>query len=135
MSPVLALAVLVWLGVTLPRFDLFVIGAALIIAVNILLQLKPDKERDLSKFGKEALPGTRLGFVAFILSIWMFGTAVYLRDEIIPDGWLSWGANDYWGLIALSATVFALILGFRVARLTTPYLKRGRYDVESIPRL
>ena len=118
-SPALALAVLLWLGVTLPRFDLFVIGAALAIAVNILLQLKPDKERDLYKFGKEALPDTRLGFVVFILSIWMFGTAVYLRDEIIPDGWMSWSANDYWGLIALPATVFALILAFRVARLTT----------------
>ena len=33
------------------------------------------------------------------------------------------GIGDYWGLVALSATVFALILGFRVARLSARIAK------------
>ena len=57
LSPLLALAWLMVVGVSVPRFDLFVVGAALIIAINILIQLKPDKGRDFSTFGKDALPG------------------------------------------------------------------------------
>ena len=119
LSPGMALGLLMVLGISLPRFDLFIVGAALIIAINILIQLKPDQQRDSLALGKENLPGSRFGFTAFILSIWMFGTVVYLRDEVLPGDWLKWPAGDYWGLIALSATVFALILGFRMARLTT----------------
>ena len=119
LSPLMALTWLMVAGITLPRFDLFIVGAALIVAINILIQLKPDQERDYSEFGKEDLPGTRLGFTSFIMSIWVFGTVVYLRDEVMPDSWLKWPGGEYWGLIALSATVFALILGFRVARLST----------------
>lgn len=120
LSPLLALTWLMIAGVSLPRFDLFIIGAALILAINILIQLKPDQQRSISDFNKDDLPGYRLGFTAFILSIWTFGTVVYLRDDVMPSAWLDWPiTGDYWGLIALSATIFALILGFRMARLTT----------------
>ena len=46
LAPVLGLMWLMLLGVSLPRFDLFIIGASLILAVNVLLQMEPDKERD-----------------------------------------------------------------------------------------
>ena len=118
-SPFLALVWLMIRGISVPRFDLFLIGAALIIAINILIQLKPDEERDFERFGKERLRGSRLGFTAFILSIWTFGSIVYLRDEILPDSRLIWATDEYWTLMALSATIFALILGFRIARLST----------------
>ena len=124
-SPILAIGLLMTLGISLPRFDLFVLGAALIIAINILIQLKPDEERDYSRFKRDARPGTRLGFTAFILSIWTFGTVIYLRDEILPSTWLMWPADEYWAVIALSATIFALILGFRIARVTA---RIGRED-------
>ena len=119
LTPLLALSWLMLEGISVDRFDLFIIGAALIIAINILIQFEPDKERQPAKFGKTSPSGTRLGFTAFILSIWVFGTTVYLRDEIMPESWLVWASEEYWGLVALSATIFALILGFRVARLTT----------------
>ena len=122
-SPLLALTWLMLLDVSLPRFDLFVIGAALILAINILIQLKPDQERDHSRFGKASLPGTRLGFTAFIMSIWMFGVVIYLRDEFMPKSWLVWSTGEYWSLMALSATIFALILGFRLARLSNRIAK------------
>ena len=119
LSPPIALGLLMSVGITLPRFDLFVVGAILIISINIIIQIRPDEERDYSQFGKDPLPGTRLGFGGFILSIWAFGTFVYTRDEFMPQFWLDWEIGEYWGLMALSATVFALILGFRLARLTT----------------
>ena len=119
LTPAAALGMLMAVGIRLPRIDLFYVGAALIIAINVLIQAKPDEERSYAEFGKESLPGTRLGFTAFILSIWVFGTIVHLRDEVMPSGWLAWSTAEYWTLMALSATVFALILGFRVARLTT----------------
>ena len=119
MSPLLALVWLMAAGISLPRFDLFFIGAVLILAVNILIQLKPDEERDVAPYGKAPRSGSRLGFTVFILSIWTFGTFTYVRDELLPADQLVWDQEEYWGLIALSATVFALILGFRVARLSS----------------
>ena len=119
LAPAFALIWLIMAGVTVPRFDLFIVGAVLIIAINVLVQLKPDEVRDASKHGKEAKRGTRIGFTALIISIWVFGTFLYVRDEIMPSSWVVSSTDGYWSLIALSATVFALMLGFRVARLTT----------------
>lgn len=83
-SPGLALVWLMTVSITIPRFDLFIVGSALILAINVLIQLKPDEERDAVKYGKEARGGTRLGFTAFIMSIWAFGAFIYIRDEIMP---------------------------------------------------
>lgn len=117
-SPVLALVLLAAVGIVLPRFDYFLIGACLVLIVNILLQANPDRESDPSKFGIDPMQGTRKGFTSLILALWCFGTVIYLRDELFPTGWLEWDDAEYWGLLALSATVFALIFGFRVARLS-----------------
>lgn len=116
-TPGLALVILMAAGIELPRLDLFGIGAALILATNVLIQLKPDQERDTEKFGIESRSGTRFGFTVLIISLWTFGTLIYLRDEVYPEHWLEWPIGEYWGLIALSATVFTLILSFRVSRL------------------
>ena len=118
LTPVFALVILGILGVALPRFDLFVVGAALVLAINVLLRAKPDEERDVAQFGKARARGIPLGFTAFILAAWFCGTIIVLRDEFMPSAWLSWQGDEYWSLMALSATVFALILGFRMARLT-----------------
>ena len=42
-GPAISLAALMILGITLPRFDLFLIGAALILTVNVLIQLRPSR--------------------------------------------------------------------------------------------
>ena len=120
LTPPLSLLLLWTLEIDLPRFDIFVIGAALIIASNILIQARPDQHRDLAEFGIEDTSGRgRLGFNSFILSIWTFGTIIYARDDIVSTSWLEWRSGEYWGLVALSATVFALILGFRIVRLAS----------------
>ena len=59
----------------------------------------------------------RFGFSALILAIWASGTVIVLRDDLLQQDWILWKGPDYWGLVALSATVFALIFGFRIARL------------------
>ena len=41
-GPAVSLLSLMALGITLPRFDLFVVGAVLILSVNVLIQLRPD---------------------------------------------------------------------------------------------
>ena len=117
-SPVLALILLAAFGIVLPRFDFFLMGASLILIVNILLQANPDSESDPTKLGADPVQGARMGFTSLILALWFFGSIIYLRDELFPAGWLEWDDAEYWGLLALSATVFALIFGFRVARLS-----------------
>lgn len=118
LAPFLAIIWLMLIGIDVPRFDLFVAGGAFILAINVLIQLKPDEERDVRRFQKKPMPGVRLGFTAFIMSIWVFGVFIYVRDEIMPSSWIEFEIGEYWGLIALSSTIFALILGFRMARLT-----------------
>ena len=41
-GPAISLLFLMALGITLPRFDLFVVGAVLVLLVNVLIQLRPD---------------------------------------------------------------------------------------------
>ena len=118
-TPVLALTWLAIAGISLPRLDLFLMGAALVLGINVIIQSSPDEEPEFAKVGAEPPKGTRLGFTSLILAIWFFSGMIYMRDEILPASWLNWSGPDYWALVALSATVFALIFGFRVARLTS----------------
>ena len=83
-----------------------------------LIEANPDQEPDYSSIDSQPPWGTRLGFTSFVLSIWLFGTMMHFRDTLFPSSWLSWTAPEYWTLVGLSATIFALIFGFRVQRLT-----------------
>ena len=64
----------------------------------------------------------RWGFKALLLALGIFGSFVYFREEIFSHfgvvDWY-WTATGYFEAIALSATVFTLLLAFRVARLVT----------------
>lgn len=118
-SPVLALVILGVSGIELRRFDLFVIGASLILAINVLIQLpKPDEREQADMLSETEGATSRIGFTVFIVSLWAFGTTLYLRDEILPSHWLVSSTGEYWGLLGLSATVFTLLLGFRITRLS-----------------
>lgn len=119
MTPILALAWLAWAGISLSRADLFWIGSAMVIAANALLQLNPEDEIDYTAAGVDTPKGVRLGLMSLILALWGFGAFVYLRDDIIPAGLLRWNAPEYWALVGLSATVFALIYGFRTTRISS----------------
>ena len=117
-TPVLAILWLGLIGISLQNPELLWIGAALVFSMGGLIEANPDQEPDYVSIDSQPPLGTRLGFTSLILSIWLFGTIVYFRDDAFPSSWLSWSVSEYWSLVGLSATIFALILGFRVQRLT-----------------
>ena len=134
MTPILSLLWLSIIGISLRRADLLWIGAILVFAMNGLIESNPDEEPDYEKMDSEKPWGTRLGFTSLILSLWLFGSFVYLRDEIAPEGWISWRTDEYWTLVSLSATVFALIFGFRVARLTGRLIEEDKQMITTFRR-
>ena len=105
-TPVIALIwLLLFAQVGVVKTDFLIIGAAAIITANLLINFEAE---------------VRFGFKALILALWACGTFVYLRDELLVllpfGGWL-WPRETYLGAVGLSATVFILLLTFRVARL------------------
>lgn len=100
---------LIWLflfaEVNISRVDFLIIGAAAIISTNLLINFEAE---------------VRFGFKALILALWACGSFVYLRDDFLAllpfGGWL-WPRETYLGALGFSATVFILLLTFRVARL------------------
>ena len=95
---------LVWLAIFseigVARIDYLVIGTAAIVSANLLINFEAER---------------LIGFKALVISLWACGTWVYLRNAEIYD-W-SGKSDAYFDVLFLSATVFALILSFRVVRL------------------
>ena len=102
---------LVWLflfwEIGTPRVDFLVIGVTAIIAANLLINFEAE---------------IRLGFRALLLALAGCGTIVYLREAIFESfdtiQW-KWSGNGYFESIAVAATVFTLLIAFRVARLVS----------------
>ncbi len=100
---------LIWLflfaEVNIAKVGYLIIGTVAIISTNLLINFEAE---------------VRYGFKALVLALWACGAFVYLRDDFLPllpfDGWL-WPRETYLGALGLSATIFTLLLTFRVARL------------------
>ena len=112
LTPFLSIIWLIPFGLTqLERWDYFIIGALIIIATCILIAIE---ERT-----------GRKGFRGLIVSLWSVGVLTYFREEWIQWPWLAdnspweWsvGSVDYYSIIVVSATIFILILSFRISRL------------------
>ena len=107
---------LLWLylfsDIDVVRTDYLVMGTAAIIAANLLINLEAEIE---------------FGFKALIMSLWACGAVVYLR----PEEWVWVGSEGYFGVLGLSATLFTLILAFRVARFVdrTSYEDNAMYSI------
>ncbi len=89
------------------RFDYLVIGAAAIITANILINFEAE---------------IRWGFKALLLALGTCGAVVYLRDgvfELLGVVKWNWTGSGYFESLTLAATVFTLLLAFRVARLVS----------------
>ncbi|WP_419921925.1 hypothetical protein [Candidatus Poriferisodalis sp.] len=72
-----------------------------------------------------AMPRARHGFKALIISVYCVGVFVYYRPTEITNRLLfRWTGQEYWGLLALSATGFFLLLAFRITYI------RNRIDAE-----
>ncbi len=87
------------------KIDYIIIGVVAIIIANLLINFEAE---------------IRLGFKALLLTLGGCGVIIYLRDGIFEfsrvDRW-HWTGGGYFEALALSATVFTLLLAFRVSRL------------------
>ena len=87
--------------------DYLIIGTAALITANLLIGFEAE---------------IRWGFKSLILSLGACGTFVYFRDDIyafLGIGDAEWVVGAYFTWIALSATIFTLLLAFRVASLVS----------------
>ena len=106
--PILALvALFLFNQADISRIDYLILGATAIIVTNLLINFEAE---------------VRWSFEALILALGGCGTLVYFRADIFE--WLgvsswTWSGDGYFGSVALAATVFTLLLAFRVARLVT----------------
>ena len=107
-TPILSVTWLFWIADAKPiRLDYLVIGAAAIITANLLINFEAE---------------IRWGFKALILALGTCGAVVYLRDgvfELLGVVKWNWTGSGYFESITLAATVFILLLAFRVARLVS----------------
>ena len=89
------------------RMDYLILGATAIVVANLLINFEAE---------------VRWSFEALILALGGCGTVVYFGEDLLR--WLgvpnwTWSGDGYFGSIAMAATVFTLLLAFRVARLVT----------------
>ena len=107
-TPVVAL---LWLAafsrVGVEQVDFLIVGTTAVVSGNLLINFQAE---------------SRFGFRALILALWVCGTFVYFREELAErlalQNWL-WPPGEYFTAVSLAATVFTLILSFRVARLVS----------------
>lgn len=89
------------------RWDFLIIGATAIITVNLLINFEAS---------------IRMGFKALVIALGGCGAFVYLREDIFEflnvSQW-HWTGGGYFQSITLAATVFILLLAFRVSRVVT----------------
>ena len=103
---------LVLLAVFFPNFgirqaDYFVIGVLIIIVSNLFINSEAE---------------IHWGFRGLIFTLGICGTFVYFRDSIFDyiglDEW-HWGVVEYFGVVGMAATVFTLLLAFRIGRIVS----------------
>ena len=91
--------------VHIARVDYFVVGVLILVVSNLLI----NSEAEIQK-----------GFRGLILTLGVCGTFVYFREDIFALIGLvqwHWGVVEYFGVVGMAATVFTLLLAFRVGRL------------------
>lgn len=87
------------------RVDFLVIGVMGVVSANLLINFEAEMQ---------------MGFKALLVALWGSGTFVYVRDELLvrlPVATWLWPGEPCLGALALSATVFTLVLAFRITRL------------------
>ena len=109
LTPVFSIAILAAvgrLGDVRPEF--IVIGVTAIVAVNLFLNFNPEQRLGFN---------SRLSFRTLVMSFWMAGVLVYMKEDWLDSSMVLSSASDYWGLLAVTSTMFVLILSFRITRL------------------
>ena len=135
LTPVLSI---LWLSIyrdlAVPRLDLLLFGSIAIVAINMLINVDPEAapaekgtgdsgtrshdDLDHRHDGPIVKPvNDRLGFKALVVALIGTGMTVYYRSELVPGDDFYWAPGDYWAILALASTVFALLLAFRITRI------------------
>ena len=98
------------------RGDFLIIGVSAIVIANLFVRFQ-------SEFRK--------AFNWLLFALWTGGMIVYLREDIFElsavEKW-HWTTGGYFEALALSATVFTLLLAFRVSRLIS---RTGDEDIRT----
>ncbi len=105
--PILSLLWLLPFSFVVVQGDYLIIGTAALITANLLIGFEAE---------------IRWGFKSLILALGACGTFVYFRDDVyafLGIGDSEWVVGAYFTWIALSATIFTLLLAFRVASLVS----------------
>lgn len=105
--PILSLLWLLPFSFVIVQADYLIIGTAAVITANLLIGFEAE---------------IRWGFKSLILSLAACGTFVYFRDDIYAFLGIhesDWVVGAYFTWVALSATIFTLLLAFRVASLVS----------------
>lgn len=109
LTPVFSIAILaVFDRLGNVRSEFIVIGVTAIVAVNLFLNFNPEHRLGFN---------SRLSFRTLVMSFWMAGVLVYMREEWLGGSMALSSASDYWGLLAVTSTMFVLILSFRITRM------------------
>ena len=105
--PVVAILFLLLFGDRDLKVDYLILGVTAIVVANLLINFEAE---------------VRWSFEALILALGGCGTIVYFREDLLDwagvPNW-TWSGDGYFGSVAMAATVFTLLLAFRVARLVT----------------
>ena len=121
--PILSLLWLLPFSFVVVQGDYLIIGIAALITANLLIGFEAE---------------IRWGFKSLILSLGACGTFVYFRDDIyafLGIGDSEWVVGAYFTWIALSATIFTLLLAFRVASLVSRTNSEEAYAFSVFRRL
>ena len=116
------LTTLEWLYIDAGLVDIntLVIGTAAVMSVTLLVNFDPEPNLIISRDGETVQTVHRWGYASLVLALWFCGTFVVYREELLESlgiKGLVWDKSDVWGLLALAATVFALLLSFRLVRI------------------
>ena len=106
------------------RGDIFVMGLAAIVVGNILVNFKAED---------------RFGIASLVVALWVSGVIVVYRDSFLEDlfsasGWFL-DSDKYFAILALSATVFTLLLAFRINRISNRTLEEEKVVFSLLARL
>lgn len=117
---------LLWLAlfsdIRVGHMDLLFFGTVAIMAVNMLINVDPETQQSAPESRSQeseifADPiRQRYSLKALVVSLLAFGTIVYFRDRFVTDDEFTWMSGDYWAILALASTIFALLLAFRLTR-------------------
>ena len=106
MLPFLVLAWLLFIGIAVANPGYLFVAATLIVTLGLM-----SVEAEI-----------RLGFKAMIIGLASTGVFIFVREEVFAflgvSSW-AWKDSGYFESITLAATVFTLLLAFRVARLVS----------------